>query len=318
MTEPDQPAKAPMIQDWTGIYPSTICPMHPGGEIDEAALETHTASLARVPGIVGILCNGHAGENFLLDAAEQRRVVAITRRAAGASAKVVAGINAENSRDAIMLAQAAEQEGADAILVFPPFSWAVGQDDEMALRHHRAIRDAVPLPMMLFQGSVGAGSMAYRPAVLEQLAQLPGVVGIKEGSWEAAAYEATRRLVKSVAPHVAVMASGDEHLMTCYAVGSDGSQVSLAVLIPETIVELDAAMRASDLARARAAHRVVYPLAKAIYGTAPAGHATARLKACLRLLGRLDSDAVRAPLSPVRGEELAMLLAALREAGLQP
>lgn len=304
-----------MTRRWEGIYPSTICPMNADGAIDEREIERHAASLMAVAGIVGILCNGHAGENFLLAPDEQRRVTAATRAATGSTGLLIAGINAESSIEAAALARSAMAEGADAVLVFPPFSWAVGQDDEIALRHHAAILDAADLPMMLFQGSVRAGSTAYSPEVLAKLVQLPGVVGIKEGSWETAAYDANRRLVKAVRPDVAVMASGDEHLLSCYAIGSEGSQVSLAVVIPEAIVELDAAMRASDLPRARAAHQIVYPLARAIYGTAPAGHATARLKTCLRLLGRLDDDTVRAPLSPVRGAELDMLRAALRQAG---
>ena len=63
---------------------------------------------------------------------------------------------------------------------------------------------------------VNAGTMAYRPQILEKLAQMPHVVGIKEGSWETAAYEAHRLIVRRVAPHVAMMASGDEHLFTSY------------------------------------------------------------------------------------------------------
>ena len=152
---------------------------------------------------------------------------------------------------------------------------------------------------MLFQGPAAAGSFAYPPDVLAELVRLPQVVAIKEGSWEVAAYESNRRLVKAVGPpHVAVMASGDEHLFTSYVVGSEGSLVSLAVVIPETIVRLDRAVRAGDLAAAQAAHEVIYPLAKAVYGAPPGSHATARLKTCLKLLGKLENDRVRPPRRP--------------------
>ena len=149
-----------------------------------------------------------------------------------------------------------------------------------------------------------------------ELVVLPRVVAIKEGSWETATYEANRRLVKSLAPDVAVLASGDEHLLSCFVLGSDGSQVSLAVIVPETIVALDAAVRAGDLESARAAHEIVYPLAKAIYGTAPGGLATARLKACLKLLGRLDRAAARPPTPALSDPEIAALRTALQGAGL--
>lgn len=172
------------------------------------------------------------------------------------------------------------------------------------------------MPMMLYQAGARAGALAYTPDLLRRLLALPNLVGIKEGSWETSAYEATRRLAKSAAPNVAVMASGDEHLFTCFAIGSDGSQVSLAVLMPEAIVGLDRAIRRGDLPTARALHDRLYPLAKAIYGTQPTGHATARLKACLRLLGKLRCDRMRSPVGPLERQELAMLEKAMREADL--
>jgi len=73
--------------------------------------------------------------------------------------------------------------------------------------HHTIANANAQMPLMLYQAGVNAGTMAYRPEVLAELAQLPNVVGIKEGSWEAAAYETNRRLVKRVAPQVAMMAS---------------------------------------------------------------------------------------------------------------
>src|SRR6202000_299972 len=111
-------------------------------------------------------------------------------------------------------------------------------------------------------------------------------VAIKEGSWETARYEANRRLVKAAAPHVAVMASGDEHLFTCFAIRTEGSVVSLAAVVPELVVALYRALQERNLAEAQRLNEHVYPLAKAIYGTAPGSHANARLKACLHLLGK--------------------------------
>ena len=301
---------------YNGIYPATLCPLRADYSIDEAALAGHVSAMAEVPGHVGVLCNGHAGENFVLERAEKRRVVAVVREAIGDRAIVVSGVNCENSLEAAEHAREAEAAGADALMIFAPNAWALGQDDTMALNHHRAVIEAVDLPIMLFQASVNAGHVAYRPEVLSRLVQLPRVVAIKDGSWEVARYEANRRLIKQVAPQVAVMGSGDEHLLTSYVVGSEGSLVSLSVVIPEPIVALYDAVRRGDLAAARAAHQVIYPLAKAIYGTPPGCHATARLKTCLKLLGRLDDDRVRPPIGPLPDDEVAMLRTALREAGV--
>ncbi len=301
---------------FNGIYPATMCPFNAADAIDETALAQHVAAMVEVPGCVGVLCNGHAGENFTLSREEKRRVVEIVHETIGDQMIVVSGINCENSLEAVHHARDAAAAGADALMIFPANSWALSQDTTIAITHHRMIIEAVDIPIALFQASVNSGRMAYTPEVLSQLAQMPRVVAVKEGSWETAAYEANRRLVKAAAPHVAVMASGDEHLFASYVLGSEGSFVSLACLIPETIVALDRAVHRSDLAAARCAHEVIYPLAKAIYGRPPGGRATARLKTCLKLLGRLDDDRVRPPMGPLDADEVAALSQALEAAAL--
>jgi len=301
-----------------GIYTATICPLALDGSVDEAALARHLTDAVAADGIVGVLINGHAGENFTLSRAEKKRVVEIARETIGHKAILVCGINAESSLEAAEHARDAEAAGADVLLVFPPFSWVLSQDATMALNHHRIVALASSLPLMLYQAGVGTRDMAYNAETLAALVQLPNVVGIKEGSWESARYEANRRLVARIAPKVAVMASGDEHLLTCMAIGSEGSLVSLAVLVPDLIVGLDRAIAASDLPAARALNDRIYPLATAIYGTAPSAHANARLKACLKLMGKLSNAAMRPPVGPLPPEEIAMLEAALAAAGLLP
>jgi 4-hydroxy-tetrahydrodipicolinate synthase len=300
-----------------GIYSSTVLPMHADFAPDWDAYARHTANCVLRPGIAGVLCNGHAGENFVLDAAEKRRAVEVTVATVGASRIVVAGVNQESSLEAAAEARAARAAGADAVMVFLPNAFALAQDEEMAERHHRIIAEAVPgLPLFLFQASVNAGRMAYTPAVLERLLRIPNVVGIKEGGWEVDSYDALRRLVRARAPQVAVMASGDEHLLACYVHGSDGSLVSLADIVPDDIVALDDAIRREDLSAGRAIHERIEGLAEAIYGAPPGGRATARIKWCLAELGRIPCAAVRPPVGPVSPAEADLLRGALRQAGL--
>ena len=283
--------------------------------IDEAALARHVAQVAGVAGIEGLLINGHAGENWLLERGETRRVIEIVRAAVGAGVFLTAGVNAESSLEAGRRAADAEAAGADALLVFPPNGWGLFQDDGAAAQHHRHVAGATSLPILLYQAPVGAGRMPYPPALLAELATDPRVIGIKEGSWEVAAFEANRRAVKTVRPDVAVLGSGDEHLMTSWLIGSEGSQVSLAAIIPETVVALWTAAQAQDWAATRHWHDVLYPLAAAIYRAPPSGRATARLKACLRMLGHIPDETVRPPLMPLDLGEHERLFRALQHAG---
>ena len=301
-----------------GIYPSTVLPMR-GADFapDWEAYARHTAHCVLRPGIAGVLMNGHAGENFVLTRAEKRRAVEVAVATVGATRIVVAGVNAEGSLEAAEEAREARAAGADAVMVFLPNGFALAHTTEMALLHHRAVAAAVPgMPIFLFQAHHAAGSMGFTPDTLDALLDIPAVVGIKEGSWEVDRYDALRRQVRAKRPDVAVCASGDEHLLACMVHGSDGSLVSLADILPDEIVALDAAVRANDLPRARDLHEKLEPLAEAIYGAPPAGRATARLKFCLAEMGVIPDPAVRPPQPPVTGSEAAMLRQALRESGL--
>ena len=305
----------PPSNHYGGIHASTVVPLRDDFSIDETALAEHIARVSSVPGIMGLLVNGHAGENFLLSRDEKRRVVDIAREAAAAGCLIISGVNAESSLEAAAHARDAEGAGADAVLVFPPNGWALFQEEGTALIHHRHVQEATDLPIFIYQAPVGAGAMAYKLPVLQALIDLPNVVGIKEGSWEVAAYEEHRRFVKDRRPEIAVLGSGDEHLLTSYLIGSEGSQVSLAAVTPKLVVDLWNSATAGDWVAARAQYELIYPLAVAIYRRQPSGRATARLKTCLRLLGRLPSDQVRPPLLRVPEAEIAGLERALAASG---
>ncbi|MGB6008191.1 dihydrodipicolinate synthase family protein [Castellaniella sp.] len=305
-----------MHPSFEGIFASTVVPMQADERIDFDALARHHQAVTSRPGIRGLLINGHAGENFTLTAQEKQDVVRCAREAVGPKAQLICGVYAESSAEAADQARQAQAAGADALLVFPPFSWALGHTTDSALAHHRAIRAQTRLPLMLYQASVHAGRMAYSPDTLAALARLEGVVAIKEGSWETARYEANLRHVQAAAPHVGVMPSGDEHLLSTFLLGGSGSQVSIAALDPDAVVQLWDSVRQGDIAQARKAHARLYPLVKAIYGAAPGTRATARLKTCLHLRGLIPTPAMRAPMTASDPAETQWLQSVLNEADL--
>ena len=298
-----------------GIHAATLVPMRPDFSVDEDALADHIARVSAVRGINGLLVNGHAGENFVLSLAEKRRVVEIARAVAPPHCLIVSGVNHESSLEAAREASELETAGADGLLVFPPNSWALGHSDDCTLLHHRTIADATGLPLMIYGAPVGAGAMAYPPSVLARLIEDPRFVAIKDGSWEVAAYEENLRLIRRLRPDFAVLGSGDEHLLTSYVIGSVGSQVSLAAIVPELVVALWEAAEAGDWATARAVHEQLYPLSVAIYRDLPGGRATARLKTCLALLGQISSDVLRPPQPVCGAQERETLALALEAAG---
>ena len=298
----------------TGIHAATIVPMREDFSMDEDAFRRHVRDVTSCAGMRGLLVNGHAGENFTLTLHEKKRVVEIARIEAPADCYIVSGVNQESSLAAAEEAVMLEQAGADALLVFPPNSWALGHADEVVAIHHQHVLAATQCPLMIYGAPVGAGQMAYSIPVLNRLAKEPRICAVKEGSWEVAAYEAHRRHLKHTRPDFIVMGSGDEHLLTSYLIGNEGSQVSLAAVIPELLCALWDAASQKRWDDAKAIHDTIYPLSVAVYRDAPGGRATARLKACLKILGRIECAALRPPQPHASPAEFKILEAALKRA----
>src|ERR1700733_3257029 len=78
---------------FNGIYAATLCPLDAGGRhLHETALARHFDELASVDGIVGLLINGHAGENFMLSRDDKRGGVEIARNGGGERSIIVGGV----------------------------------------------------------------------------------------------------------------------------------------------------------------------------------------------------------------------------------
>lgn len=297
-----------------GIHAATTLPFTIDRQIDEVALHRQLDHILVHDGITGLLVNGHAGENHLTSDAEKSHVVAMTKARTGPGIAIVSGVYSESSTLAAAQAELLAEAGADALLVFPCLAWATGVEHGAVMNHHRMIAEATSLPLMLYVAPITAGRLHYPSDLLAQLIDIPGVAGIKDGSWEVARSEELRDEVKTRRPEVLVYGSGDEHLMVNYLIGTEGSQVSLAAVIPEQICALWDASQLKDWDRARALHARIQPLARLIYSQAPASRATARLKACQKMLGLIGDAGLRSPLCAAPQEEYPPLERALNNA----
>ena len=93
------------------------------------------------------------------------------------------------------------------------------------------------------------------------------------------------------------MVSGDEHIYPCFKYASDGSQVSLATIVPEKVVELITNIENKNFDLAQDLDRKLLILAQNIYGKYPPSFATARIKYCLKVLKKIPIDTMRSSIS---------------------
>ena len=295
-----------MTKNLKGIYAATVVPLKKNKSINEIALKNHIKDIIKTNGIKGLLLNGHAGENFTLNIDEQIKVIKIAKKYKGLDKKLISGLNFEDPLLASNVAKKMTKAGADAILIFPPFSWSQGISEEMIFRHHKIICNKITKPVFLYQSSIYSGHLSYKKNLLKKLLKIKNIIGVKEGSWDYKNYVSNYKFLKKIKKEFLVMASGDEHLYPCFKYASDGSQVSLAAITPEKIVELIRLIENKEFSKAKKLDKKLLILAKNIYGKYPPNFATARIKYCLKVIKKIPNDLMRSSISLNANEKIKL------------
>ena len=295
-----------MTKNFKGIYAATVVPLKKNKSINKIALKNHIKDIIKTNGIKGLLLNGHAGENFTLNIDEQIKVIEIAKKYKNLDKKLISGLNFEDPLLASNVVKKMTKAGADAILIFPPFSWSQGISEKMIFQHHKVICNKINKPVFLYQSSIYSGHLSYKKDLLKKLLKIKNIIGVKEGSWDYKSYVNNYKFLKKIKKDFLVMASGDEHLYPCFKYASDGSQVSLAAITPEKIVELIRLIENKEFSKAKKLDKKLLILAKNIYGKYPPSFATARIKYCLKVLKKIPSDLMRSSISLDANEKIKL------------
>ncbi|WP_411150850.1 5-dehydro-4-deoxyglucarate dehydratase [Streptomyces sp. A30] len=156
-----------------GVLSFPLTSFHDDGSLDPDGFRAYVAErIATGPGAVFPACG--TGEFFSLDEGEYRQVVTITVEEAGGRVPVVAGIG-YGWAQAVRFARIAEEAGADALLVLPHYLVTAPQDGLVAQLEQIAARTR--LPLIAYQ----RGQVAFSVASLKRIADIPTVVGLKDG-----------------------------------------------------------------------------------------------------------------------------------------
>ena len=304
---------------WAGVFAATLCPFHEDESIDEEGLRSYIAEVASVPGIRGVTCNGHTGEVMSLRPRERAQVTSLVAEATREHApdvKVISGVSAEGSLEAIDHALAAREAGADGILLMPPHHWLrFGRSTKTAIGFFEDLAEGADIPIIVHQYPAWTKA-GYNLDEMCEMVQIPQVVSIKMGTRDMARWLFDYEQIKKVEPNISIITCHDEFLLPTLLEASDGALVGFAGFVPDLMVELVHAALDGDLARAKVAQKVVAPLARIIYAFGEPGSAAhQRMKVARWLLGRFPSTTFRRPIRPLANEEVERIRVDLEAIG---
>lgn len=281
----------------SGVLSFPLTSFHDDGSLDPDGCRAHVAAqLATAPGAVFPACG--TGEFFSLDEEEYRQVVTVAVEEAGGRVPVVAGVG-YGWAQAARFARIAEDAGADALLVLPHYLVAAPQDGLVAQLERLAARTR--LPLIAYQ----RGQVAYTPASLRRIADIPNVIGLKDGHSD---LDRLQRLTLA-APEGFLFFNGAataEMQARAYAtVGVPAYSSAVHAFAPEIANAFFTALRTGDDKGVERLLRDFYVPLVELRDRVP-GYAVSLVKAAARLRGR-PVGPVRAPLTDPSPGDLADL-----------
>ncbi|MCK9213686.1 MAG: 4-hydroxy-tetrahydrodipicolinate synthase [Rhodoferax sp.] len=288
----------------TGSIVALVTPMHPDGSVDYPALrkliDWHIAEGTDCIGVVGT-----TGESPTVSVEEHREIIRVAVEQANKRVPIMAGCGSNCTAEAVELTKFAKKVGADYQLQVVPYYNKPTQEGQY--QHFKAIAEAVDLPMVLYNvpGRTMA-DMAIETAL--RLAQVPGIVGIKEATGN---IDRAQWLIREAPKHFAIYSGDDPTAVALMLCGGHGNISVTANVAPRLMHQLCLAALAGDVKRAMEIQFKLMPLHKNLFVEAnpiPVKWAVARMNLC--------GGTLRLPMTELSPANVPIVEAALRDLGL--
>jgi len=293
-----------MRTPFTGAGTALVTPFTKSGELDEKAVRRLGRRQIDL-GIHFLVPLGTTGENPTLELSERIRMVEILVDEAKGAVPILAGAGGYNTKEVVHLAKVMQTAGADGLLSVTPYYNKPTQ--EGLVEHFKAIADATPLPIVLYNIAGRTGVNIETPT-LARLAQIPSIIGVKEASGSLSQMCDVLRTL----PADFLVLSGDDALtLPLMAVGGRGVISVVSNQIPREMSQMVEAAERNDFAAARAVHRRIIGLMQINFVEANPGP----VKYAMAAMGLLE-EAYRLPMVPPKLESKAKVDAVLKELGL--
>lgn len=253
-----------------------VTPMQDDGSVDYPALrkliDWHIAEGTDCIGVVGT-----TGESPTVNVEEHCEIIRVSVEQSAGRVPIMAGCGANSTAEAIELARFAKKVGADCQLQVVPYYNKPTQEGQYL--HFKAIAEAIDLPVVLYNVPGRSVADMAHDTVL-RLAQVPGIVGIKEATGN---IERAQWLIKEAPKGFAIYSGDDPTAVALMLCGGHGNVSVTANVAPRLMHELCVAAIAGNVQRAMEIQFQLLPLHKALFvesNPIPAKWAVARMGLC--------------------------------------
>jgi 4-hydroxy-tetrahydrodipicolinate synthase len=269
------------VSRFTGIVPPMVTPLAGFDQLDVPGLERLIEHILG-GGVHGLFILGTTGEGPSLSYRVRRELIERTCRQVNGRVPVLVGVTDTAITESLALGHYTAEQGADAVVIAPPYYFPAGQP-ELA-DYCLTVASRMPLPVV-FYNMPACTKIEIGLDTLRQLLAHPNVRAYKDSSGQMGYLHKVIRLLKEF-PGKTVLVGPEEMLGEATLLGAHGGVSGGANLFPRLYVDLYEAALAGDLAGVQRLHQSVMEVSCALYGVGKYGSSIIKgIKCALSCLG---------------------------------
>jgi 4-hydroxy-tetrahydrodipicolinate synthase len=289
-----------MSRELTGVLTALSTPFNQDETIDVDTLK-RVVDRSINAGVDGVVAAGSTGEVGALSSEERLLLIKTVIEHTNGRVPVIANTGATSTAEAIRLSKAAEELGADVLMLITPYYEPLSLEETVT--YIKDVAGSVELPVMLYNIPDVTG-VNLDPATVRSLAEdVENIRYIKDSS---ANWEQALQLIHHHSDVIGTFIGWDAYIYSALAEGAAGVMAGAANVVPNEIVAVSRRIAEGDLTGARELWNDVYPVIDALLSVP----FIPSVKAGLTLQG-LPAGSPRRPTASLNTEDLARVQHAL-------
>ncbi len=246
------------MEHFSGLGVAMVTPFNADGSIDFLGLENLTNHLID-GGVSYLVVMGTTGENPTISGSEQAEILQKVKEVNARKLPIVFGIGGNNTAEVVSRLKNTDLSGVAGILSVSPYYNKPSQ--EGIFQHFKAVSDASPLPVIMYNVPGRTGSLVSADTTL-RISKLKNIVATKEAS---GSLDVCMDIIKNKEDNFGVISGDDNYTMPYIAAGMNGVISVLGNAYPKEFSQMVNFALAGDFKSARHLHYKLLPMMKAIF-----------------------------------------------------
>ena len=238
-----------------GAIVAMLTPFDDKGRINEAEVRKFVSFLISKK-VDGIFPVASCGEYVHMDMEERKFLIDVVIDEAAKRVPVIPGTGATCYHQSIELADYAKQKGCAAVVLHGPYFFKNSEDAVEG--HIRKVAESVDIPIFVYNIPLFANEVT--PVIVEKLAEMPNIVGIKDSSGSMINIMNLLEMTKKIKPDFKVLVGVEEMMFPALLMGARGSMTDTAGILPEFLVGIWNAFNDGNLNRAYNLQFAILPI----------------------------------------------------------